>query len=165
MITKQQLLASMLHESKVIKHLAAKVTPEMLDWRPSSGQRSMLELLQYMTTMAIVPATYAVTGTWDHAEGLEREAESVTLDTFAAAMDAQESRLAEVLETVDPAAATTAPAAMPWGQPTTVAAGLMDMPLKCLVAYRMQLFLYLKQCGRTDLGPVNCWAGIDMPSA
>jgi hypothetical protein len=29
------------------------------------------------------------------------------------------------------------------------------------VAYRMQLFLYLKACGREELGTMNVWAGMD----
>ena len=64
---------------------------------------------------------------------------------------------------LDEAAATTAPSQMPWGAPTTVAAGLMDMGLKTFVAYRMQFFLYVKACGVADIGPANCWAGVDMP--
>ena len=51
---------------------------------------------------------------------------------------------------------------MPWGTPTTVSAGLMDMTLKCFVAYRMQLFLQAKAAGNPSLGTVNCWAGMDM---
>ena len=39
----------------------------------------------------------------------------------------------------------------------------MDMTLKCFVAYRMQFFLYVKACGVSDIGPANCWAGVDMP--
>jgi hypothetical protein len=30
-------------------------------------------------------------------------------------------------------------------------------------AYRTQLFLYLKACGREELGTMNLWAGMDMP--
>jgi hypothetical protein len=37
------------------------------------------------------------------------------------------------------------------------------MSLKTLVAYRMQLFLYLKSCGVSEIGPANCWAGVDAP--
>jgi hypothetical protein len=29
------------------------------------------------------------------------------------------------------------------------------------VAYRMQLFLYLKECGHEELGTLDLWAGID----
>ncbi|CAN5724699.1 hypothetical protein BH18ACI5_BH18ACI5_15070 [soil metagenome] len=32
-------------------------------------------------------------------------------------------------------------------------------------AYRTQLFLYLKACGREDLGTANLWAGVDAPAA
>jgi hypothetical protein len=31
-------------------------------------------------------------------------------------------------------------------------------------AYRMQLFLYLKACGREDLNTMNLWAGLDAPA-
>ena len=30
-------------------------------------------------------------------------------------------------------------------------------------AYRMQLFLYLKACGREDLNTMNLWVGTDAP--
>jgi hypothetical protein len=31
-------------------------------------------------------------------------------------------------------------------------------------AYRTQLFLYLKACGREELSTMNLWAGADMPT-
>ena len=164
MIIKQQIIDSLRHENAVIKHLGGKVTPEMQDWRPTPGQRSILELLQYMTCMAEVPARFNVTGSWEHGEALELAAESVTIENFPARMDAQMQRLEEILADVDEEEARTKPSAMPWGQPSTVGAGFMDMVLKCLVAYRMQLFLYLKQAGHSELGPANCWVGVDVPA-
>ena len=164
MITKEQLLASLKAETEIIKHLSAKVTPEMLDWRPSDKQRSMLELMQYMTRMAIVPAIQTVTGNWDHAEEMESEVETVNLDNFAEQMDVQFAKFTELFETIDDREAETAPATMPWGAPTTVGAGMMDMALKCMVAYRMQFFLYIKSNGVFDIGPANCWAGVDLPA-
>jgi len=163
MITKKQLLESMRHETAVIKHLATRVPEGSLDYRPTPPQRSMLELMQYMTCMASVPVDFSATGNWDRAEELEKETESVTPETFAATMDRQMAGIEEMLSGLDEAAATTAPSEMPWGAPTTVAAGLMDMGLKCFVAYRMQFFLYLKSCGVADVGPANCWAGVDLP--
>ena len=35
------------------------------------------------------------------------------------------------------------------------------MVLSHYVAYRMQLFLYLKDCGLRDLSTMNLWAGMD----
>ena len=165
MITKAQLIESMRHETAVIKHLATKIPDGSLDYRPTPGQRSLLELLQYMTRMAAVPTVFTVSGNWDHAEAMEKRTEAVTLDTFAGEMDRQTAIIEETIADMDEAAATTAPSSMPWGAPTTVAQGLMDMSLKTLVAYRMQLFLYVKSCGVADIGPANCWAGVDLPKA
>jgi hypothetical protein len=33
------------------------------------------------------------------------------------------------------------------------------------VAYRMQLFLYLKSCGREELSTMDLWAGASAPAA
>ena len=163
MITKEQLLDSMRHETEVIKHLATKVPEGALGYRPTPGQRSLGELMQYMTRMTIVPTMYAIDCSWDRADGREREAGDFHPDRFAQEMDRQMEMISEELATVDETEATTRPSAMPWGTPTTLSAGLMDMTLKCFVAYRMQLFLYLKSCGVSEIGPANCWVGIDAP--
>jgi hypothetical protein len=163
MITKAHLIESMRHETAIIKHLATKIPDGSLDYRPTPGQRSLLELIQYMTTMAAVPTVFTVKGNWDHAEEMEKSAEAVTVETFADEMDRQMALIEETIADLDETAAATAPSSMPWGTPTTVAQGLMDMSLKTLVAYRMQLFLYIKSCGVADIGPANCWAGVDMP--
>ena len=150
----------MRQETAVIKHLATKVTD--LDYRPSPEQRSAGELLQYMAVMALSPSINLMTGNWDHAEGLAAESANVTPENFDAAMDRQMARIEEVLSDVDESTATTAPATMPWGTPTTLAAAMMDLVLKCFAVYRMQLFLYAK-AGDPSLSSANCWIGIDRP--
>ena len=42
---------------------------------------------------------------------------------------------------------------------------LVNGVLSGCAAYRTQLFLYLKACGREELGTMNLWAGIDAPAA
>jgi len=164
-ITKAQLLESMRHETRVIRHLASKAKPDMLDWRPTPGQRSLLELLRYMARMAIVPAVAVVKGGWDHANAMEGETASMPLEDFDRQMQVQIDRLEALLDGVDEKSAATDPAVLPWGTPTTVGLAFVDMVLKTFVAYRMQLFLYLKQAGRHDLGPAQCWVGVDPPPA
>ncbi len=164
MLTKDQLLASMRHETKIIKHIGAKITPDLLEWRPTPGQRSVEELLKYLTVSAEVPCVNLFTNNWDHAEATSARAESVTLDTFGDAMDAQMSRLDELIREVDVASALETDATLPWGAPIKQGQGFIDMPLKALVAYRMQLFLYAKQAGVEGLTTANCWVGIDMPA-
>lgn len=152
-------------ETEIIKHLATKLPPDKRDYRPTPEQRSTLELMQYMTRMAIVPAIHAIRGGWEHAEAFQKETASVTPENFSAEMDRQMSMLGEALSGIDEAEATTAPCTTPWGTPTTVAAGLLDMALKCLVAYRMQFFLYLKASGLSELSSYQCWAGMDAPES
>src|SRR5260370_11874586 len=48
-LTKDELIASLQHEVRVLLHLASKVDPAKLDYRPTAKQRSLLELLQYLT--------------------------------------------------------------------------------------------------------------------
>ena len=40
----------------------------------------------------------------------------------------------------------------------------MNLVLCGCAAYRTQLFLYLKACGREELGTMNLWAGTDVPA-
>jgi hypothetical protein len=40
---------------------------------------------------------------------------------------------------------------------------LVNLVLCGCAAYRTQLFLYLKACGREELGTMNLWAGVDAP--
>jgi hypothetical protein len=42
---------------------------------------------------------------------------------------------------------------------------LVNLVLGGHVAYRTQLFCYLKACGREELGTVNLWMGVDPPPA
>jgi hypothetical protein len=51
------------------------------------------------------------------------------------------------------------------GNKTSRGALIINMVLSGCAAYRTQLFLYLKACGREDLGTMNLWAGIDTPAA
>lgn len=161
MITKKEFLDSMKHETRIIQHLSGKLSEKDLEYRPSDKQRSMLELLQYLTVSAAGPVKNALTGNWDHMEAMNQEAAKVTHSTFHAAMDHQMNCMEEWLKDWDEADLSEKDATMPWGTPLKAGAALIDMGLKCLVAYRMQLFLYAKAAGHVDLGPANCWAGID----
>jgi hypothetical protein len=84
-LTRDELSRSLQHEIKILLHLASKLEPGMLDYRPTPKQRSALEFLV-----------------------------SFLLSGYA--------------------------------------------------AYRTQLFLYLKACGREELGTINLWDGADPPT-
>jgi hypothetical protein len=51
------------------------------------------------------------------------------------------------------------------GSTTTRGAFIVNHLLCACAAYRTQLFLYLKACGREELNTMNLWAGVDPPAA
>lgn len=164
MFTKAQFLDTCRFETKVIQHLATKVLPGRDEWRPTPAQRSTLELLRYLTTCAIVPARAMVEGNWEHAEPAEKASASVTPATFAAAMTAQMQALEALVAPLSEQDLLERKAELPWGAPNRLGEALVNTVVKPLVAYRMQLFLYAKQSGNADIGPANCWVGVDAPT-
>jgi len=162
-ITRDQLLASMRHETNVVKHLATKVPAGALDFRPTPKQRSTLELMQYLTTCSAIGVKWVIHGTWDHVDAIEKAAESVTPADFASAMDRQMAEVEREIRAVPEQDFLTKPTKMPWGAPTVLGISLVDCGVKPLVAYRMQFFLYLKESGATELGTAQCWMGVDPP--
>jgi hypothetical protein len=162
--TRDHLAASIRHEVRIIRHLAGKVPAGTLDWRPTPGQRSTRELLRYLSVATLPPAAFVRTGSWEGAERFEEEAGGLDVEKdFDAAMVRQEEELLRILGSFSDEELLGRGTAMPWGAPCMTGQGLVDMCLKCLVAYRMQLFLYAKMSGNADLGPANCWVGVDAP--
>ena len=163
MFTRDQVVASIRSEIQIIRHLATKVPPGKLEWRPTPVQRSVGELLRYMSICALVPAYFIRDGNWEKAEALEPREKGLDPADFDAAMERQEKELIEILGKFSDAAMIERPTKTPWGAPCMTGEGFVNMCLKCLVAYRMQLFLYAKAAGNHDLGPANCWIGVDAP--
>ena len=66
-LTKDELIGSLQNEIRILLHLASKIEPQMLDYRPTPKQRSSIELLRYLSMMgpALVEASKA--GTFDPA--------------------------------------------------------------------------------------------------
>jgi hypothetical protein len=66
MYRKDDFLASLKKEAKIIRHLATTIPAGQLGYRPTPGQRSTLELLQYLSFSPLSTAIYLVSGSWDH---------------------------------------------------------------------------------------------------
>jgi hypothetical protein len=164
-LTKSELIASLQNEVRILLHLAGKVDRTKLDYRPTPKQRSTLELLRYLTIMgpALVQATKA--GTFDPAAWTtaEQSAASRDFDQTLAALAAHTDEYAKLLGEMSDADFRSE--IVMFGSPTTRGAFLVNMVLSGCAAYRTQLFLYLKACGREELGTMDLWAGIDAPAA
>ena len=164
-LSKPELIASLQNEVRILLHLAGKVDRATLDYRPTPKQRSTLGLLQYFSMMGPTLVRAAKAGAFDEAAwtAAERAAASLTFDqaleSIAGHADVYASLLADVSD------ADLRAEVEVFGDKATRGAFLVAWVLCGCAAYRTQLFLYLKACGRDELGTMNLWAGVDAPAA
>jgi hypothetical protein len=162
-LTKSELIGSLQNEVRILQHLAGKIEPAALDYRPTAKQRSTLELLKYLTIMGPALVRAAQSGTFDVAAwtAAEQAAAARNLDQTLAAIAAHKDEYAALLGGMSDAD-LRAEVEM-FGSKTSRGAFIVNMVLCGCAAYRTQLFLYLKACGREELSTMNLWGGMDAP--
>jgi hypothetical protein len=164
-LTKSELIASLQHEVHILLHLAGKFDPATLEYRPTPKQRSGLELLRYLTIMGPELVKAARRGGFDVESWTvaQTAADARDFDQTVAAIAAQREEYGRLLgEMSDEDFRTEIDM---FGRKTTRGAFLVNLVLAGHAAYRTQLFLYLKSCGREELSTMNLWAGMDAPAA
>ncbi|MDQ5889640.1 MAG: hypothetical protein QG570_232 [Patescibacteria group bacterium] len=163
MYTKEQLIVSIQNEFRIIKHLADKIPVDTEGYKPTEGQRTTLELLQYLSII-FVAATTAVQKNDTSVFALFTErSKQVTLSNFAEMMDMQEAELVVLIASFTDADLETVINLYNQGEKTK-GVYLVESLLKWSAAYKTQLFLYIKSSGNSSIGTSNLWGGIDMPS-
>lgn len=160
-LTKSELIDSLRREVRILLHLAGKIEPSMLDYRPTPTQRSTLELLQYLSMMGPGVIDAAQRGTFDPAAWTvaEKAASERDVDQTLAAIAALADGYAASLGAMSDA--DLAAEVAPFGHPSSRGAFIVNYVLSGHAAYRTQLFCYLKACGRTELSTINLWGGRD----
>ena len=164
-LTKSELIGSLQHEVHILLHLAGKIDRATLDYRPTPKQRSMLELLKYLSVMGPAMVEAAKEGAFDRAAwgAATQAAESRDFDQTLAAIVAQRETYASQLGAMSDADFRVE--IEMFGRKTTRGAFLVNTVLCGYAAYRTQLFVYLKACGRDELNTMNLWAGVDAAMA
>ena len=162
-LTKPELIGALKHEVHILLHLAGKIDRAKLDYRPSPKQRSTLELLKYLSIMGPELIKAAKIGSFDPAVWTvaQNAAEARDFDQTLAAIGAQSDDYEALLADVSDADLRAEVA--PFGTKTSRGAFIVNLVLGGCAAYRTQLFMYLKACGREELGTMNLWAGVDAP--
>jgi|SRR5689334_2659853 len=165
-LTKSELITSLQMEVRILLHLAGKVDRSQLDYRPTPKQRSTIELLRYLSMMGPTIVKYTMTGSQDPAIWADaaKAADARDFDQTVAAIAAQHDEYAALLGSMSDADFRVEVDSMIGGK-TSRGALLVNLVLCGCAAYRTQLFVYLKACGREELGTMNLWAGIDAPAA
>ena len=165
-LTKSELIASLQNEVRILLHLAGKIDRATLDYRPTPKQRSTIELLRYLSMMGPTLVRYALADTPDPAlwptavQAAEARDFDQTLAAIAAQTDAYRTLLADVSD-----ADFRGEVKGFDGNNISRGALIVSVVLCGYAAYRTQLFLYLKACGREELGTMNLWAGVDAPAS
>ncbi len=162
-LRKEELIASLQNEVRILLHLAGKVDKSKLDYRPTSTQRTTLELLQYMAMMG--PTLVPIIKTGDFATNWGPAAEAakkMSYEQTVAAIQKQSDEYARLLSGWTEAE-FRAEVDM-FGRKSSRGALLVNMVLGGCAAYRTQLFCYLKSCGRDELSTMDLWAGKDRPA-
>jgi hypothetical protein len=167
-LTKEELIAALQHEVRILAHLAGKVDQSKLDYRPTPKQRSTLELLQYMAIMGPALLTIAKIGKFDREtlgaifQPASARAKEMSFEQAVAAIQDQSGEYARML--ADWTDADFRAAIDMFGNKTTRGALIVNLVLGGHAAYRTQLFCYLKACGRDELNTMNLWSGVDAPA-
>jgi hypothetical protein len=164
-LTKDESIAAFQQEVRILLHLIGKVDPAKVDYRPTAKQRSVLELVQYMTIMgpAIVESVKggdfsreAMGPIWGPRDAASK---AMSWEQAVAAIGKQSDEMTRLIA--------------PWtdvdfrseieifGSKMTRGSALVNMVLSGYAAYRMQMFLYLKAMGREELNTMNLWMGVD----
>ena len=162
-LTKSELIGSLQHEVHILLHLAGKIDRATLGYRPTPKQRSTIELLKYLSMMGPTLVLAAKGGPFDPAAwtAAAKAAEARDFDQTIAAIAAQSDLYASLLG--DLSEADLRAEIDGFGSKTSRGAFLVNLVLSGCAAYRTQLFMYLKACGREELGTMNLWMGADAP--
>ena len=164
--SKAELISSLQNEVRILLHLATKIDRTKLDYRPTPKQRSTIELLRYLAMMGPTLAKAARAGSFDPTawqtaqKALETKDFDGVLDVIAGLSDQYTTLVGDMSE------ADFRVEVEMFGRKATRGEWLVNTILCGYAAYRTQLFVYLKACGREELNTMNLWAGMDpAPSA
>jgi hypothetical protein len=160
-LTASELSASLQKEVRILLHLATKIDPARLDYRPTPKQRSTLELLQYLSIMGPGLVQAAKAGGFDPARwtAAKQAADARDLDQTLAAIGAQSDQFSSLINGMSDA--DFGAEIEMFGRKSTRGFFIINTVLCGYAAYRTQLFNYLKACGREELTTSNLWGGID----
>jgi len=150
-MTKQQILNAVKEENKILTHLFGKIKSGEMQFSPGEKMRTTEELLRYISYAAVATINWYnnnLTGVEDKNafKKYVDKAAGMDINKFPEALEAQYNEIETIL-----------------GNFTDDELKIVNSSLKYLTAYRMQLFLYLKQAGQPELNTYNCWVGMDAP--
>ena len=163
-LTKSELLAALQNEARILVHLIGKIDRSAIDYRPTPKQRSTLEVLRYLSFMG--PTLIRMANNQGDFEAWKAEAAAADARNFdeTVAVIAKQAQTYETLLNDMSDETLRSEIANFDGSTTSRGVFILKYVLQGHAAYRTQLFLYLKSCGREELNTRNLWGGVDAPA-
>ena len=157
MFSSEAFIKSYQTDSSICARLHTKMPPGGLDYRPTQGQRTTLELLRYLPKGPYNGVRRIVAGDWTLGKPAVELSKDMPASDFVAMMHWQSDEVARIIREASVVDLEESYVLMPWGENCLRGEALVNYPLKWLTAYRMQLFLYLKAAGAKEIATPDLW--------
>jgi hypothetical protein len=144
-------------ETQICIRLFQKMPTGGLDYRPTLGQRSTRELLQYLSYGPYNAVRRIVEGEWGGGKSTVEITKDWPASDFIRNMQWQATEVRRLLSHARMDDLATKTITFPWGHTQNRGLALIEYPFNWLASYRMQLFLYLKAAGAKELGTADLW--------
>lgn len=157
MLSSESFIKIFRQECLVSVRLYRQMPPGGLDYRPTPGQRSTLELLRYLSFGPYNAVRRIVIGEWNAGAATNEVTKHWPPSDFPRRMEWQGDEVARMIRAANPLDLETKTITFPWGETLLRSEGLVRYALNWAASYRMQLFLYLKAAGAKELGTPDLW--------
>ena len=158
---KQHLLFNLERELLLLKQLSKLIEEKDLDFRPGEKLRSTYELMQYLSNNGSVMMRWFLKNDVSTPEVraiIAEQRKSLTLQNFEERIDEQIESIKKYFEEISEDDLSNKIIEMPSKEKLPLGAAIINGPIKWLTTYRMELFVYLKMNGRTDISTKEAWS-------
>ncbi|MEO8761957.1 MAG: hypothetical protein ABI388_10835 [Bacteroidia bacterium] len=156
---KKQLLDNLHREIVLLKQLTPLIDEKYLNFRITEKARSTLELMQYLSGIGAVMMRWFIKNDLNPAEWEKIRAyrKTLTIQNFNERLDEQWEEIKAYMDMVTEADLMTMEVELPWKEKMMLGSAIINCPIKWLTTYRMQLFMYLKLNGKTEISTKEAW--------
>lgn len=156
---KEHLLLNMGRELSLLKQLTPFIEQKDLDFRPAEKMRSTYELMQYLSTIGSYMLRWMIKDDiTDEVRAQIREYRgSLTIENFNERIDRQWEEIQAYMALISEEDLLLKEATLPTKEKMPMGAAIIHAPVKWLASYRMELFVYLKMNGHSELSTKEAW--------
>jgi len=160
---KQQLLQNLQREIFLLKQLGSLIEPRDLEFRPAEKMRNTIELMQYLSGIGATMLRWFIINDLNPDEWakIREYRKTVNLENFKERLDEQMEEIVRYMDMISEEDLYKKEIELPWKEKMILGTAIINVPIKWLAAYRMQLFTYLKANGRSEISTKEAWTVMD----